>query len=60
MGDIQLIALVNEVEQRPEVGHLVATAAVVPILGLAMAGYRVVRVTGDPAGVHHDLQLRKA
>ncbi|MCY1463978.1 hypothetical protein D9M71_819480 [compost metagenome] len=60
VGDVQLIALVNEVADRPEVGHEMSTADVVPILGVAMTGYRIVRVTGDPAGVHHDLQLRKA
>lgn len=60
VGDIQLIALVNEVEQRPAVGHLLSTTDVVPILGVALAGYRVVSVGGDSAGVHHDLQLRKA
>ena len=60
VGDIQLIALVNEVPDRPKVGHLIKTTAVVPILGAPMAGYRVVRAASDPAGVHHDIQLRKA
>lgn len=59
-GDIQLIALTNEVAGRPDIGHLVETTANVGILGMPARGYRVVRVGGDPAGVHHDLQLRKA
>lgn len=60
VGDIQLIALTNEVMDRPDVGHLIETADVVGILGIPAKGYRVHRVAGDPAGVHHDLQLRKA
>ncbi|EJY6032469.1 hypothetical protein RJ122_005301 [Pseudomonas aeruginosa] len=59
-GDIQLIALTNEVAGRPDIGHLVETAEAVGILGMPAKGYRIVRVGGDPAGVHHDLQLRKA
>lgn len=60
IGDIQLIALVNEVQDRPDVGHLVETVDGVGILGAPARDYRVVRATGDPAGVHYDLQLRKA
>ncbi|KSH58499.2 hypothetical protein AO969_05995 [Pseudomonas aeruginosa] len=60
VGDIQLIALINEVSDQPAVGHELSTTDVVPILGGPLAGYRIVRVGGDPAGVHHDLQLRKA
>ncbi|HFT0748663.1 TPA: hypothetical protein ACHVXG_001719 [Pseudomonas aeruginosa] len=60
VGDIQLIALINEVSDRPAVGHELSTTSVVPILGRPLTGYRIVRVGGDPAGVHHDLQLRKA
>lgn len=59
-GDIQLIALTNEVDDRPDIGHLVETTQAVGILGMPAKGYRIVRVGGDPAGVHHDLQLRKA
>lgn len=59
-GDIQLIALTNEVAGRPDIGHLVETTDIVGILGTPAKGYRIVRVGGDPAGVHHDLQLRKA
>lgn len=59
-GDIQLIALTNEVTGRPDIGHLVETIDNVGILGMPAKGYRIVRVGGDPAGVHHDLQLRKA
>lgn len=59
-GDIQLIALTNEVAGRPDIGHLVETTAIVGILGMPAKGYRIVRVGGDPAGVHYDLQLRKA
>ena len=59
-GDIQLIALTNEVAGRPGIGHLVETTEIVGILGIPAKGYRIVRVGGDPAGVHHDLQLRKA
>ncbi|KWW18807.1 hypothetical protein AS889_04575 [Pseudomonas putida] len=59
-GDIQLIALTNEVAGRPDIGHLVETADNVGILGMPAKGYRIVRVGGDPGGVHHDLQLRKA
>lgn len=60
VGDLLLIALVNEVEDRPKVGHELSTVDVVPILGTALTGYRIVTVGGDPAGVHHELQLRKA
>lgn len=59
-GDIQLIALTNEVADHPDIGHLVETTESVGILGMPAKGYRIVRVGGDPAGVHHDLQLRKA
>ncbi|WP_176514396.1 hypothetical protein [Pseudomonas faucium] len=59
-GDIQLIALTNEVAGMPDIGHLVETTNSVGILGMPAKGYRIVRVGGDPAGVHHDLQLRKA
>ncbi|KPM62970.1 hypothetical protein HB13667_16295 [Pseudomonas putida] len=59
-GDIQLIALTNEVAGRPDIGHLVETTDNVGILGMPAKGYRIVRMGGDPAGVHHDLQLRKA
>jgi hypothetical protein len=59
-GDIQLIALVSEIAEKPAIGHLVETTDPVGILGSPMRGYRIIRVGGDPAGVHHDLQLRKA
>lgn len=59
-GDIQLIALINEVADKPAIGHMVETTDPVGILGWPMQGYRIIRVSGDPAGVHHDLQLRRA
>ncbi|WP_376784773.1 hypothetical protein [Pseudomonas nitroreducens] len=60
VGDLLLIALVNEVADQPKVGHELSTVDAVPILGTALTGYRIVSVSGDPAGVHHELQLRKA
>ena len=56
-GDLQLIALVNEVTDKPRIDHIVETA---DLITGGQQRYKVVDVGIDPAAAHYDIQLRRA
>ncbi|EMH4161654.1 glutamate 5-kinase [Pluralibacter gergoviae] len=56
-GDLQLIALVNEVTDKPAIDHFVETADLVTG---GQQRYKVINVAADPAAAHYDIQLRRA
>lgn len=53
--DVRLIALVNEVTDKPAPGHIVTAPDL--ITGQS-ADYRVIEAVTDPVGVHYQIQLR--
>lgn len=56
VGDVLLIALANEVTDKPAVGHQITVTDL--ITGLP-ATYRIVSPGIDPAKAHYEIQLRK-
>ncbi|WP_447741556.1 glutamate 5-kinase [Pseudomonas laurentiana] len=56
VGDVLLICLVNEVTDRPAVGHQIT---VTDLMTGQPAVYRVVSPAPDPAKAHYEIQLRK-
>ncbi len=57
VGDVQLIALANEVTDKPMVGHQITAADL--ITGESVT-YRVESVNADPASAHIEAQLRRS
>lgn len=57
VGDVRLIALANEVTDRPMVGHLMEAPDLVTG---EPSTYRVESVEADPAAAHIEVQLRKS
>lgn len=56
-GDLKLTALVNEVTDKPAVGHFVT--ALDPITGV-LQRYEVITAAADSAGAAYSIQLRRA
>lgn len=56
VGDVLLICLVNEVTDRPVVGHQITAE---DLLTGQQATYRIVSPGIDPAKAHYEIQLRK-
>lgn len=56
-GDLKLTALVNEVTDRPAVGHFVTAPE--PITGVPQR-YEVITAAVDSAGAAYSIQLRRA
>lgn len=56
-GDLQLIALANEVTDKPRADHIVETTDLVTG---GQQRYKVIDVAIDPATAHYDIQLRRA
>lgn len=56
VGDVLLICLVNEVTDRPAVGHQITAMDLVT--GESVT-YRIVSPGIDPAKAHYEIQLRK-
>lgn len=56
VGDVLLICLVNEVTDRPAVGHEITAQ---DLLTGQHATYRIVSPGIDPAKAHYEIQLRK-
>ncbi|HCI5632887.1 TPA: glutamate 5-kinase [Klebsiella variicola subsp. variicola] len=56
-GDLKLTALVNEVTDKPAVGHFVS--ALDPITGV-LQRYEVITAAADSAGAAYSIQLRRA
>ncbi|MCX2693660.1 glutamate 5-kinase [Pseudomonas sp. DCB_CB] len=57
VGDVKLIALVNEVTANPMVGHQITAPDLVTG---EQVTYRVESVQADPAQAHIEVQLRKS
>lgn len=57
VGDVKLIALVNEVTDNPMVGHQITAPDLVTG---EQVTYRVESVNADPAQAHIELQLRRS
>lgn len=55
-GDMLLIALKNEVTDKPRVDHTITTIDLVTEL---QQQYKVISVNADPAQAHYELQLRR-
>lgn len=53
--DVRVIALVNEVSDRPMPGHDVTTK---DLITGEQRRYRVIEAVTDPVGVHYQIQLR--
>lgn len=56
-GDLKLTALVNEVTDKPAVGHFVTAPD--PITGV-LQRYEVITASADSAGAAYSIQLRRA
>ncbi|MBX4756439.1 glutamate 5-kinase [Klebsiella sp. CVUAS 8534.2] len=56
-GDLKLTALVNEVTDKPAVGHFVTAPD--PITGV-LQRYEVITAAADSAGAAYSIQLRRA
>ncbi|WP_025126474.1 hypothetical protein [Pseudomonas sp. PH1b] len=56
IGDLLLICLANEVDDRPAVGHQIT---VTDLITGQQATYRIVSPGIDPARAHYEIQLRK-
>ncbi|HID9124521.1 TPA: glutamate 5-kinase [Klebsiella michiganensis] len=56
-GDLKLTALVNEVTDKPAVGHFVTAPD--PITGI-LQRYEVITAAADSAGAAYSIQLRRA
>ena len=56
VGDVLLICLVNEVTDKPAVGHQIT---VTDLITGQPAVYRIVSPGVDPASAHYEIQLRK-
>lgn len=56
-GDLKLTALVNEVTDKPAVGHFVTAPD--PITGV-LQSYEVITAAADSAGAAYSIQLRRA
>ncbi|MBF8470469.1 glutamate 5-kinase [Klebsiella michiganensis] len=56
-GDLKLTALVNEVTDKPVVGHFVTAPD--PITGV-LQRYEVITTAADSAGAAYSIQLRRA
>lgn len=56
-GDLKLTALVNEVTDKPSVGHFVTAPD--PITGV-LQRYEVITAAADSAGAAYSIQLRRA
>ncbi|WP_049283184.1 hypothetical protein [Citrobacter braakii] len=56
-GDLKLTALINEVTDRPAVGHFVTAPE--PITGVPQR-YEVITAAVDSAGAAYSIQLRRA
>lgn len=56
-GDLKLTALVNEVTDKPAVGHFVTAPD--PITGV-LQRYEVITTAADSAGAAYSIQLRRA
>lgn len=56
-GDLLLIALKNEVTDKPRIDHIITSIDLVTELQQA---YKVVSVNADPAQAHYEIQLRRA
>ncbi|WND07910.1 glutamate 5-kinase [Klebsiella pasteurii] len=56
-GDLKLTALVNEVTDKPAVGHFVTAPD--PITGV-LHRYEVITAAADSAGAAYSIQLRRA
>ena len=56
-GDLKLTALVNEVTDKPAVGHFVRAPD--PITGV-LQRYEVITAAADSAGAAYSIQLRRA
>ncbi|HHT5260592.1 glutamate 5-kinase [Klebsiella michiganensis] len=56
-GDLKLTALVNEVTDKPAIGHFVTTPD--PITGV-LQRYEVITSAADSAGAAYSIQLRRA
>ncbi|VUS24860.1 glutamate 5-kinase [Klebsiella pasteurii] len=56
-GDMKLTALVNEVTDKPAVGHFVTAPD--PITGV-LQRYEVITTAADSAGAAYSIQLRRA
>ncbi|ANI33864.1 MULTISPECIES: hypothetical protein [Pseudomonas] len=57
VGDVLLICLVNEVSDKPMVGHEITAPDLVTG---EQAAYRVESVSADPAAAHIEIQMRKS
>jgi hypothetical protein len=56
-GDVKLTALVNEVTDKPAVGHIITAPD--PITG-ELQRYEVITASADSAGAAYSIQLRRA
>lgn len=56
-GDLKLTALVNEVTDKPAVGHFITAPD--PIIGV-LQRYEVITAAADSAGAAYSIQLRRA
>ena len=56
-GDVKLTALVNEVTDKPAVGHIITAPD--PITG-ELQRYEVITASSDSAGAAYSIQLRRA
>lgn len=56
-GDVKLTALVNEVTDKPAVGHVITTPD--PITG-ELQRYDIITASADSAGAVYSIQLRRA
>ena len=56
-GDVKLTALVNEVTDKPAVGHIITAPD--PVTG-ELQRYEVITASADSAGAAYSIQLRRA
>lgn len=56
-GDVKLTALVNEVTDKPAVGHIIIAPD--PITG-ELQRYEIITASADSAGAAYSIQLRRA
>ncbi len=56
-GDVKLTALVNEVTDKPAVGHIITAPD--PITG-ELQRYDIITASADSAGAAYSIQLRRA
>lgn len=56
-GDLLLIALKNEVTDKPRIDHIITS---IDLVTESQQAYKVISVNADPAQAHYEIQLRRA